>query len=112
MNVLFFKVENVLNFPESDARAPDGRLGIVDKRIKLLKEELLEMGQGAQLVLIGDWAKDWAFEDKDCTDTGRYLKKKLARKGLHIMDKSEGYDPVTNYVQRKHVETYKILESL
>lgn len=108
MNVLFFKVEGVLNFPESEARAPDGRVGIVDEYVKDLKKAVNDMPPGTQLVLYGDWAKDWDFDPDKCTETGKYLNRKLKRKGLHIMDKAEGYDPVTDYVQRKHITEYTI----
>lgn len=106
MNVLFFRVENVLNFPETEARAPDGRLGVVDKQVKLLSEELKGLGPGAQLVLYGDWAKDWDFNK--CSENGKYLNRKLDRRGLHIMDKTQ--DSIENYIEKKHVETYKVLE--
>lgn len=109
MTVLFFKVEDVLNFPETEARAPNGQIGIVDKLVKKLQSELAELGPGAQLVLYGDWAKEWNFENDLCTANGKYLNRKLERRGLHIMDKAQGQDPVLHYIQNKHVDEYKIL---
>ena len=108
MTVLFFRVENVLNFPESEARAPDGRVGVVDDLVKQFKKSFDKMEKGTQLVLYGDWAKDWDFDPSKCTETGKYLVRKLKRRGLHIMDKAEGYDPVTDYVQRKHITEYTV----
>lgn len=85
MKVVFFKVENVLNFAESDATAPSGKKGIAEARVKELKKLINE--SGARLVLVGEWRKDWDFDDKKCTPDGVYLNKKLERKGLHILDK-------------------------
>ena len=85
MKVIFFNVDNVLNFPESDAEAPSGRKGIAESRVKDLKKIVTE--SGARIVLIGSWCKDWNFDDSKCTKDGIYLNKKLDRKGLHILDK-------------------------
>ena len=109
MTVLFFRVEDVLNFPESEARSPTGRLGVVDKLVKDLKSKLDEQPVGTQLVLYGEWAKDWDFNESKCTADGKYLIKKLERRGLHIMDKTEGEDPIVEYIKRKHVDHHTIL---
>ena len=85
MKVIFFNVDNVLNFQESDAVAPSGRKGIAESRVKDLKKLVSE--SGARIVLIGSWRKDWDFDDSKCTKDGIYLNKKLNRKGLHILDK-------------------------
>lgn len=85
MKVIFFNVDNVLNFPESDAIAPSGRKGIAESRVKDFKKLVTE--SGARIVLIGSWRKDWNFDDNKCTKDGIYLNKKLDRKGLHILDK-------------------------
>ena len=85
MKVIFFSVDNVLNFPDSDAKAPSGRTGIAESRVKDLKKMVTE--SGARLVLIGSWKNDWNFDDSKCTKDGVYLNKKLDRKGLHILDK-------------------------
>ena len=85
MKVIFFEVDNVLNFDDSDAEAPSGRKGIAESRVKDLKK--LITSSGARLVLIGTWKKDWNFDDSKCTKDGVYLNKKLDRKGLHILDK-------------------------
>lgn len=109
MTVLFFKVEDVLNFPESDAKAPSGRVGVVDRLVKELKNKLEEQPVGTQLVLYGEWAKDWNFDDDKCTPDGQYLVKKLDRRGLHIMDKAEGNQPIMEYVEKKHVDHHVVL---
>ena len=85
MKVIFFTVDNVLNFEESDAYAPSGRKGIAEARVKDLKK--IMTSTGARIVLIGDWRKDWNFDDSACTKDGIYLNKKLERRGLHILDK-------------------------
>lgn len=85
MKVIFFNVDGVLNFPESDAVAPSGKKGIAEARVKDLKKIVTD--NGARLVLIGSWRKDWDFDDSKCTNDGIYLNKKLDRRGLHILDK-------------------------
>lgn len=109
MTVLFFRVEEVLNFPETEARSPSGRLGIVGRLVKDLKAQLEKEPVGTQLVLYGDWINDWDFNEEKCTADGKYLIKKLDRRGLHIMDKAEGHEPIADYVHRKHVEKYTVL---
>lgn len=109
MTVLFFRVEEVLNFPETEARSPSGRLGIVDRLVKELKTKLDEQPVGTQLVLYGEWADDWNFDEEKCTADGKYLVKKLNRRGLHIMDKATGEEPITEYIERKHVDKHVVL---
>ena len=87
MKVIFFEVDGVLNYPDSDAKAPSGRMGIAESCVKALKKLVQE--SGARLVLIGDWRKDWDFDDSKCTKDGIYLNKKLDRRGLHILDKTK-----------------------
>ena len=109
MTVLFFKVEDVLNTPESEAKAPSGRVGIVDRLVKELYAKWKEQPVGTQLVLYGEWAKDWDFDEKKCTPDGTYLNKKLERRGMHIMDKAEGQDPIMQYIQKKHIDHHVVL---
>ena len=109
MTVLFFRVEDVLNFPETEAVSPSGKLGIVDRLVKELKVKLDDQPVGTQLVLYGEWADDWNFDEEKCTPDGKYLIKKLERRGLHIMDKATGEDPVMNYLSKKHIDNYTIL---
>jgi len=85
MKVIFFQVDNVLNFAESDAIAPSGRKGIAEGRLKEFKRIVTD--SGARIVLIGSWRKEWDFDDSKCTKDGQYLNKKMDRKGLHILDK-------------------------
>ena len=80
MTVLFFRVEDVLNFPESEARSPSGKLGVVDRLVKDLKTKLEEEPVGTQLALYGDWANDWDFNEEKCTADVKYLIKKLERR--------------------------------
>ena len=87
MKVIFFNVDNVLNFSDSDAVAPSGKKGIAEARVKELKKIVNE--SGARLVLTGSWKKDWDFDDSKCTPDGTYLNKKLDRRGLHILDKTK-----------------------
>ena len=110
MTILFFKVEDVLNYPETEAVAPDGSRGIASDKVKELRNELNDLGPGAQLVLYGDWAKDWDFNDDKCTENGKYLIKKLDRRGLHIMGKADNDEnPIQEYLATHHVDKYKVL---
>ena len=109
MTVLFFRVEDVLNFPDSEARSPSGRLGIVDRLVKDLKTKRENEPIGTQLVLYGDWTNDWDFNEEKCTVDGKYLIKKLERRGLHIMDKATGDEPIMDYLNRKHIDKYTVL---
>jgi hypothetical protein len=109
MTVLFFRVEDVLNFAETEARSPSGKLGVVDRLVKDLKTKLDEQPVGTQLVLYGEWADDWNFDEEKCTADGKYLIKKLERRGLHIMDKAVGDDPIMAYINRKHVDKHVVL---
>ena len=87
MKVIFFQVDNVLNFEGSDAVAPSGRMGISEASLKAFKKIVIE--SGSRIVLIGSWRKDWDFDDAKCTPDGTYLNKKLNKKGLHILDKTK-----------------------
>ena len=102
MKVIFFDVDGVLNFPESDAKAPSGRLGISEARVKTLKKIVSDTS--ARLVLIGSWRKEWNFADDKCTKDGVYLNKKLERKGLHILDKTKddlaNHDSIVDWIAR------------
>lgn len=110
MTILFFRVEEVLNDEDTEAIAPNGEKGIASEKVKELQKRLQELGPGAQLVLYGDWAKDWNFDDEKCTPNGKYLNKKLDRRGLHIMDKAaDSEDPIMKYLNSHHVDQYHIL---
>ena len=85
MKVMFFKVDGVLNFPDSDAVAPSGAKGVAEANVKTMKKLVQE--SGSRLVLFGPWKFSWDFDDAKCTPDGTYLNKKLERKGLHILDK-------------------------
>ena len=102
MNVIFFEVDGVLNFEGSEAKAPDGRCGIAEHRVKFLKKRT-EQTDG-KLVLLGDWKKDWDFDDSKCTENGVYLNKKLNRRGLHILDKTKNlnsiHEEISDWLQR------------
>lgn len=106
MKVIFFKVEGLLNNPESDARAPSGQIGVATPCLKVFKR----ITPGSQIVLIGQWTKDWDFDDAKCTKDGAYLNRKLDREGLHIMTKT---DDIQSWLSRHtNVTEYCVLSSL
>ena len=43
------------------------------------------------------------------TADGKYLIKKLDRRGLHIMDKATGEDPIMEYIRKKHVDEHAVI---
>jgi len=112
MNVLFFKVEDRLNFPETEARAPDGSIGVVDSLVGQLRDDLKQSAPGTQLVLYGSWTSDWNFDEEKCTPRGKYLIKKLDRKGLHLMDHTESLpsekEQIEQYVLVHHIDSWQI----
>ena len=61
-------------------------MGIAESSLREFKKLVTE--SGARIVLIGDWRKDWDFDDSKCTLDGKYLNKKLNKTGLHILDKT------------------------
>lgn len=115
MKVIFFKVEGLLNFPDSDAVAPSGAKGVAESCVKDLKK--IVQSSGARLVLIGEWKTSWNFDDAKCTPDGAYLNKKLDRRGLHILDKTKDdlpdIDGVSDWLQRHpNVTEYCILDRM
>lgn len=114
MTVLFIKVDGCLNHPQTDAKAPDGSLGVVNSLVKQLRNDLkTNMEPGTQLVLYGDWAKDWNFDEEKCTPRGKYLIKKLDREGLHLMDHVNSDIPseteqIKQYAESHHVDRYEV----
>lgn len=110
MNVVFFEVDNILNFPESEAKAPDGSLGISESCVKKFKQKL--DSEQAKPVLCGSWTKEWNFDDSKCTSKGTYLNKKLERRGIHILDKIGLNDNIDAWLERhSNVEKYIILKA-
>ena len=108
MNVVFFQVDGVLNYPASEAKAPDGSMGVAESKVKELKKTADE--HNAKIVLYGGWAKDWDFDDAKCTSKGVYLNKKLDRRGLHILDKVSTVEDIPAWLERhSNVEEYIIL---
>lgn len=115
MKVIFFKVDGVLNFPDSDAVAPSGAKGVAEARVKQLKNIVQE--SGSRLVLYGSWTKDWNFDDAKCTVDGIYLNKKMNRRGIHILDKVNDdlsdSDGINDWLSRHpNVTEYCILENI
>lgn len=115
MKVIFFKVDEVLNFPDSDAVAPSGAKGVAEACVKKLKAFVQEFD--GRLVLYGSWKKQWNFDDEKCTPDGIYLNKKLKRHGLHILDKvpddlPEGEDISAWLNRHPNVTSYCVLDDL
>lgn len=112
MKIIFFTVDGVLNFPDSDAVAPSGAKGVAEACVKSLKKVVQETG--ARLVLCGKWKQEWNFDDEKCTPDGAYLNKKLSRKGLHILDKTRDVpDDINDWLNRHpNVTEYCVANNL
>ena len=106
MKVVFFEVDGLLNSPDSEAKAPSGKTGVAEQAVKQLKALVVETG--SRIVLTGAWANDWNFSDALCTPDGTYLNKKMDRRGLHILDKT---DDVVDWLNRHpNVTDYCVLK--
>lgn len=119
MKVIFLDIDGVLNFDDTEARLPDGCLGIAEAPLKKLKKIVHETG--ARIVLSSSWRKFWAINDEifDGIDklNNEYLVKKLGRHGLHIMDKIGGQSSSTRYQDikdylacRSNISHYVVLD--
>lgn len=89
MKVIFLDVDGVLNFAGTEAKTPNGCMGIADTCVKKLKQIIDETN--AFIVLISTWKREWNMDVEKCLPNGKYLVKKLDRRGLHIMDKTEDH---------------------
>lgn len=89
MKVIFLDVDGVLNFAGTEAKTPNGCMGIADTCVKKLKQIVDETN--AFIVLISTWKREWNMDIEKCLPNGKYLVKKLDRRGLHIMDKTEDH---------------------
>ena len=88
MKVIFLDIDGVLNCKSSKSRC-GGFLGIDDTKVKLLKE-IIDV-TGAKIVLSSSWRYSWRRDEEDCDNLAIYLNKKLARKQLHILDKTKDW---------------------
>lgn len=86
MKVVFLDIDGVLNFYDSEAKAPGGYVGIAEKCVKNLRR-IIE-ATNAYIVLVSTWKDEWNKEEELCTPMGVYLNKKLKRHGLHVIDKT------------------------
>lgn len=109
MKVIFFKVDGVLNYTDSDAVAPSGAKGVAEANVKKLRDVVKETG--ARLVLYGSWKTHWDFNDEKCDQDGTYLNKKMERRGLHILDKTRDEpDDIQDWLNRHpNVTDYCVL---
>ena len=89
MKVIFLDVDGVLNFNTTEAIAPNGCMGIADSCVKKLKHIVDETH--AFIVLVSSWKQEWNMDFERCLPNGKYLVKKLDRRGLHIMDKTDDH---------------------
>lgn len=103
MKVIFLDVDGVLNFSGTEAKAPSGCVGVVDACVKKLKRIVDETN--AFIVLTSSWKKEWHMDFEKCGINGKYLVKKLERRGLHVMDKTndeinDKQEGVDNWLKR------------
>lgn len=88
MKTLFLDIDGVLNFYGTEARTPNGCVGVVDSLVKRLKT--IVDNTGAILVLSSSWKDmvDVRLPPEDLPADGAYLVRKLRRRGLHLSSKT------------------------
>lgn len=86
MKVIFLDVDGVLNFSMTEAKAPSGAVGVVDSCVKKLKKII--DNTNSFIILVSSWKNEWNMDEEKAGKDGKYLIKKLERRGLHIMDKT------------------------
>lgn len=119
MKIIFLDINGVLNFTNTEARAPSGSLGIVGAKVRLIKHIVDKTG--AKIVLTSPWRKNWRSEDGGiaASGDGAYMVGKFDRYGLHVLDKIEDeYEPADReegihawLKDRPYVEDYVIIDA-
>lgn len=92
-NLIFLDIDGVLNFSGADVRTPDGCIGIVPSRVKILARIVQE--NQARIILSSSWKEFWTKErdgekPEGQTAVGDYLDACLKDEGLAIEDKTSG----------------------
>lgn len=87
MKVIFLDIDGVLNFAQTEARAPSGCIGIASQPLKHLRK--IVQKTGARIVLSSTWRRGWSRDEEACSNDGKYLIGRLKRYGLHVIDKTE-----------------------
>lgn len=88
MKVIFLDIDGVLNFWSSQAKTPTGMLGIVNEKVKLLKNII--DNTNARIVLTSSWRKFWdkgTDADEQTHPDGNYMMAKFRRQGVHLLEK-------------------------
>lgn len=116
MKVIFLDVDGVLNFDYSEARTPNGYIGVVDSKVSKLKNIIDKTG--AYIILSSDWKQGWSKEDEECGIDAKYLNRKLNRKGLHIIDKTPDFraenrgTEISEWLKNHTVESYCVIDDI
>ena len=87
MKIIFLDIDGVLNEAYSESRAPNGCIGIDDEKVSRLRP--IVDATGAKIVLVSSWKMEWSRDPELCGHDAKYMNKKLAKQGLHILDKTE-----------------------
>lgn len=89
MKVIFLDIDGVLNDAYTDAKSPNGFIGLDDNKIDCLKE--IVDRTGAVIVLCSTWKTDWDENPYKQSGEGSYLVEKLKKHGLEIYSKTPSY---------------------
>lgn len=90
-NLIFLDGDGVLNYTWAKVRTPDGYVGIVPSRVKILAEIVRE--HETEIILSSSWKEFWSRnnENEKQTVAGDYLDACLLEEVLVIQDKTPGF---------------------
>jgi hypothetical protein len=90
MKVIFLDIDGVLNNEQTNAKSPDGYIGIGNTLLKRLSSIVKETN--ARIVLSSTWKSEWDKNESLCSNDGKYMVKKFRQLGLLVFDKIEDID--------------------
>jgi len=116
MKIIFLDVDGVLNCAKTEEYAPSGYQGIDDKLVERLARIVQETG--AEFVLASTWKDFWSKHREIKDEDAKYLVKKLAKKKLKIIDKSDDLcwnrgEGIRDYLkEHPEIKKYVILDDM
>lgn len=114
MKIIFLDIDGVLNCQSSESKC-GGLIGIDDKKVIVLSKIVKETN--AKIILCSSWKTFWErIEKSEQHEMGNYLDRKLKRRNLYILDKTNdngsnrGYG-ITKWLEEKNnIESWIVLD--